>query len=199
MFYVKPGVTEDKLRSVFADVEASLSCDQRKAVQWILLGDFNFPKVRWESISSPHSDEQKLLEFLCNDLLLTQIIDLPTHKLGSISGSNFLLPSRQMGLQYCKAIVRLCSDHYPFLLINVDIDYQYASGHAYRISSFKEAKFSSHLTLSQSFTQECHNLNQISYQRSIVKYFALSVKVSTENGESAWKLHSIIHHRQCII
>ena len=44
VFYVKPGVTEDKLRSVFADVEARLSCDQRKAVQWILLGDFNFPQ-----------------------------------------------------------------------------------------------------------------------------------------------------------
>ena len=44
VFYVKPGVTEDKLRSVFADVEASLRCDQRKAVQWILLGDFNFPQ-----------------------------------------------------------------------------------------------------------------------------------------------------------
>ena len=84
VFYVKPGVTEDKMRNVFADVEASLSCDQRKAVQWILLGDFNCPNVRWESISSPHSDEQKLLEFVCNDLLLTQIIDLPTHKLGSI-------------------------------------------------------------------------------------------------------------------
>ena len=47
VFYVKPGVTENKLRSVYADVEASLSCDQRKSVLWILL-DFNFPKVRWE-------------------------------------------------------------------------------------------------------------------------------------------------------
>ena len=96
LFYFKPGATEDKLRSVFANVEASLSCDQRKNVQWILLGDFNFPKVPWESISSPHSDEQKLLEFLCNDLLLTQIIHLPTHNLGIIG---------QMGLQYCSANV----------------------------------------------------------------------------------------------
>ena len=71
LFNVKPGVTEDKLRSIFADVKASLSCDQRKAVQCILFGGFNFPKVRWESISSPHSDEQKLLEFFYNDLLLT--------------------------------------------------------------------------------------------------------------------------------
>ena len=103
-FYVKPGVTEDRLRSVFADMEASLSCDQRKSVQWILLIDFNFPKVRWESISSPHSDEQKLSEFLCNDLLLTQIVDLLTHKLGSFLDLIFF-PFRQMGLQYCRAIV----------------------------------------------------------------------------------------------
>ena len=88
MFYVKPGITEDKLQSVFADGEASLSCDQRKSVQWILF-DFNFPKVLWESISLPHSDGKKLLEFLCNDLLLTKIVDLPTHKLGSILDRKF--------------------------------------------------------------------------------------------------------------
>ena len=156
LFYVKPGVKEDKLRSIFADVEASLSCDQRKAVQWILLGDFNFPKVRWESISSPHSDEKKLLEFLCNDLLLTQIIELPTHKLGSIL--DLIFCSHPDNWDY-NIVERLCSDHYPILLINVDLDYQYASGHAYTISSFNEAYVSSHLTLSQSFAQECHNLN----------------------------------------
>ena len=139
VFYVKPGVTEDKLRIVFADVEASLSCDQRKAVQWILLGDFNFPKVRWESISSPHSDEQKLLEFLCNDLLLTQIIDLPTHKLGSILD---LIFCSHLDKWDFNIVERLCSDHYAILLTNVDLDYQYASGHAYTISSFNKAKFS---------------------------------------------------------
>ena len=157
VFYVKPGVTEDKLRSVFADVEASLSCDQGKVVQWILLGgDFNFPKARWESISSPHFDEQKLLEFLCNDLLLTQISDLPTHKLGSILDLIFCSHADKWDFNI---VERLCSDHYPILLTNVDLDYQYASGHAYTISSFNEAKFSSHLTLSRSFAQECHNLN----------------------------------------
>ena len=77
VFYVKPSIKENILRSVFADVEARLSCDQSKSVQWILLGDFNFTKVRWESISSPHSDEKKLLEFLCNDSLLTQIVAYP--------------------------------------------------------------------------------------------------------------------------
>ena len=43
-----------------------------KSVLWIVL-DFNFPKVRWESIFSPHSDEQKFLDLFSNDLLLTQI------------------------------------------------------------------------------------------------------------------------------
>ena len=156
VFYVKPGVAEDKWRIVFVDVEASLSCDQRKAVQWILLGDFNFPNVRWESISSPHSDEQKLLEFLCNDLLLTQIIDLPTHTLGSILYLNVCSHPDKWDF---KIVERLCSDHYSILLTNVDLDYQYASGHAYTISSFNEDKFSSHLTLSRSFAQECQNLN----------------------------------------
>ena len=156
LFYVKPGVTEAKLRSIYADVEASLSCDQRKAVQWILLGDFYYPKVRWESISSPHSDEQQLLEFLCNDILLTQIIDLPTHKLGSIW--DLIFCSHPDNWDY-NIVERLCSDHYPILLLNVDLDYQYASGHAYTISSFNEADFFSHLTLSRSFAQECHNLN----------------------------------------
>ena len=157
LFYVKPGVTEDKLRGIFAGAEASLSCDQRKAVQWILLDDINFPKVRWESISSPDSDEQKLLDFLCNDLLLTKIIDLPTHKLGSIL--DLIFCSHPDNWDY-NIVERLCSDHYPILLTNVDLDYQYASGHAYTISSFNEADFSSHLTLSRSFAQECHNLNR---------------------------------------
>ena len=53
----------------------------------------------------------------------------------------------------------MCSDHYPILLTNVDLDYQDASGHAYTISSFNEAVFSSHLTFSRSFVQQCHNLN----------------------------------------
>ena len=153
LFYVKPGVTEDKLRNTLANVEASLSCDQRKAVQWILLGDFNFPKVRWES---PNSDEQKLLELLCNDLLLTQIIDLHTHKLGSILDLIFCSHAVKWDFNI---VEQLCSDHYPILLTNVDLDYQYASGHAYTISSFNEADFSSHLTLSRSFGQECHNRN----------------------------------------
>ena len=136
-------------------MQASLSCDQRKAVQWILL-DFSFPKVRWESISSTHSDEQKLLEFLCNDLLLTEIIDLPTHKFGSILDLIFCSHADKWDLYI---VERLCSDHYPILLTNVDLDYQYDSWHAYTISSFNEADFSSHLTLSRSFAQECHNLN----------------------------------------
>ena len=156
VFYVKPGATEDKLRNVFADVEASLSCDPRNSVQWILLGDFNFPKVRWESICSPHSDEQKLFEFLCNALFFTQIVDLPTKKLGSV-----------MDLSLCthpdnwdfNTVERFSSDHYPNLLTNVDLVYQYANGHGYTISSFNEADFSSHIILSRSFAQECHNLN----------------------------------------
>ena len=123
VFYVKPGVTEDKLRSVFADVEASLSCDQHKSVPWILLSDFNFPKVRCESISSPHSDEEKLLEFLCNDLLLTQIVDLPTHKLGSILDLIFCSHLNEWAFNFEE---RLCSDHYPILSTNVDLDYQWA-------------------------------------------------------------------------
>ena len=153
---VKPGVTEDNLRNILVDVEASLSCDQRKAVHWILLGDFNFPKVPWESISSPNSDEQKLLEFLCNDLLLTQIFDLPTHKLGSILDLIFCSHSNKWDF---KIVKRLCSDHYPILLTNVDLDYQYARGHAYTISFLNEADFSLHLTLSRSFGQECYKLN----------------------------------------
>ena len=88
--------------------------------------------------------------------MLTQIIDLPTHKLGSILDLIFCSHPDKWDFNI---VERLCSDHYPILLTNVDLEYQYASGHAYTISSFNEAKFSSHLTLSRSFAQECHNLN----------------------------------------
>ena len=96
-----------------------------------------------------------MLEFLSNDLLLTQIIDLPTYKLGSVFD---LIFCSHTDIRDYNIVDRLWSDHYPILLTNVDLDYQYASGHAYTISSFNEAGFS-HLILSRSFAQECHNLN----------------------------------------
>ena len=110
VFYVKLGVTVDKLRNVFADVEASLSCDQRKSVQWILRGDCVFSKVGWELVYLPHSDEQKLLEFIFNDLLLTQIVDLPTHKLGIILDIIYSSHSNKWDFNI---VERFRSDHYP--------------------------------------------------------------------------------------
>ena len=113
-----------------------------------------FPKyVGSRSLSL--TDEQKLLEFLCNDLLLTQIVDLPTHKLGSILDLIFCSHPDNLGFNI---VEQLCSDHYPILLTNVDLDYQYANGYDYTINPFNEADFS-HLTLSRSFAQECHNWN----------------------------------------
>ena len=117
---------------------------------------FFFPKIGWESISSPHSDEQKLFEFLCNDLLLIQIVDLPTHKLRSILDLIFCSHPDKWDFNI---VERLCSDHYPILLTNVDLDYQYANGHDYTISSFNEVDYSTHPTLSRSFAQKCHNFN----------------------------------------
>ena len=96
-----------------------------------------------------------MLEFLCNDLLLTQIVDLPTHKLGSIFDLIFCRHPDNWGFNI---VEQLCLDHYPILLTNVDLDYQYANGYDYTINPFNEADFS-HLTLSRSLAQECHNWN----------------------------------------
>ena len=72
------------------------------------LGDFNFPDIDWNTMTSNNDKELSFLEAV-NDLCLSQFIDSPTHEAGNILD---LILSDTSNLD-CWVDPNLFSDHYP--------------------------------------------------------------------------------------
>ena len=66
-----------QVNSFFGKIRA-----RRDISNLIVVGDFNFPDVDWESYYSPHSIDQAFLEMYSN-LGLAQLVDKPTHIAGN--------------------------------------------------------------------------------------------------------------------
>ena len=69
-FYVKPIVAELRNRAIMSEVENKLQLRSSDSIQWLILGGFNYPNVQWECMTSAHSDEQTLLEFIAEQFFL---------------------------------------------------------------------------------------------------------------------------------
>ena len=73
-----------------------------------VLGDFNFPDIDWDTMTSSNEKELSFLEAV-NELCLSQFIDSPTHKAGNILD---LILTDSSNLD-CWVDLNLFSDHYP--------------------------------------------------------------------------------------
>ena len=83
-FYLSAVRVQEELQNIFDEFEVFKSSFKSNDSQVLIFGDFNFPDVNWDAHMSKHSDEQFLLDYLCQDLLLEQIIRSSTHKRGNI-------------------------------------------------------------------------------------------------------------------
>ena len=87
VYFVRPYEVEAMLKALSNELKTFLDSSDFSTwidLQWVLLDDFNFPDVCWDTILSRHSDEQYLLDFISEELLFTQIMDSPTHRHGNI-------------------------------------------------------------------------------------------------------------------
>ena len=122
LFYL-PGRTSDfhidysvvilDLKRILTEIERIIpsACH---SVEVLVLGDFNFRKACWDTGSSTLSEEQSLIDFLCVETSLVQIIDSPTHKSGNILDLAFF--SHELKWSYT-VLERDMSDHSPVILI----------------------------------------------------------------------------------
>ena len=78
-YYFNPITVENRLQTIFRDLESELESECEASIQGFVLGDFNYPNVDWSSVSSSNSEEQNVLEFLTECLFFTQIVHQPTH------------------------------------------------------------------------------------------------------------------------
>ena len=62
-YYVNPNTVENRLQTIFRDMENQLESESKASIQWLVLGDFNTPNVDWSSVSSSKSEEQNCLDF----------------------------------------------------------------------------------------------------------------------------------------
>ena len=126
------------------------------SVEVLVLGDFNFRKACWDTGSSTLSDEQSLIDFLCVETSLVQIIDSPTHKSGNILDLAFF--SHEHKWSYT-VLERDMSDHSPVILItdvvmtleNHETQFSFAQ---FNYSLFKEV-----LVMNRALAESCHSQN----------------------------------------
>ena len=78
-YYVNPITVENRLQTIFRDLESELESECKASIQGFVLGDLNYSNVYWSSVFSSNSEEQNVPDFLTECLLYTQVIDQPTH------------------------------------------------------------------------------------------------------------------------
>ena len=126
------------------------------SVEVLVLGDFNFRKACWDTGSSTLSDKQSLIDFLCVETSLVQIIDSPTHKSGNILDLAFF--SHEHKWSYT-VLERDMSDHSPVILItdvvmtleNHETQFSFAQ---FNYSLFKEV-----FVMNRALAESCHSQN----------------------------------------
>ena len=120
----------------------------------LILGDFNLREACWDTAYSTLSDEQSLIDFLCVENSLVQIIDSPTHKSGNILDLAFFSHEHK----WCYTVLdRDISDHSPLVLTTdikmiLEIHETQFSFAQFNYSLFKEL-----LVLNRTLTQSCHS------------------------------------------
>ena len=75
VYFVRPYEFEAMLRALSSDLKTFLDSSDFSTwidLQWVLLDDFNFPDLCWDTVLSRHSDEQFSLDFISDKLLFTQ-------------------------------------------------------------------------------------------------------------------------------
>ena len=105
--------------------------------QVLIFGDMNFPDVNRDAHKSIHSDEQFLLDYLSQDLLLEQIFRSSTHKRGYILDLVFVSHS---DLWDYVILNSSCSDHNP-IIIKYAQSFSASISSDYSVTSFNKNVF----------------------------------------------------------
>ena len=105
-------------------------------------------------MSSAHSDEQTLLEFITEQLFFTQIIDQSTHRAGNILDLVFCSHPDDWDFVIKESS---CSDHNFIFLIFEGIRLNYCSSSAFSLSSFDAKSFIQNLPITKSLAYDFHN------------------------------------------
>ena len=75
-YYVSTTEATEQLRFVMTNFEKLRANNCFREFHTITLGDFNFSSVNWDCMKSSRSDEQLLIDFLAQDFLMEQIIQI---------------------------------------------------------------------------------------------------------------------------
>ena len=152
-FHIEYSVVILDLKLILTEIERIIPSASH-SVEVLVLGDFNFRKACWDTASSTLSDEQYLIDFLCVDTSLVQIIDSPLHKSGDILDWAYFSHEHYWSHT---VLDRDMSDHSPIILItdvvktleNHELQFSFAQFH---YNLFKEL-----LVLIRALAESCHS------------------------------------------
>ena len=85
-YFVSPYEVEAMLKALSNEMRTFLDSSDFSTcidLKWVLLDDFNFPDVCWDTVLSRHSDEQFLLDFISDKFYLLKLLTHP-HRHGNI-------------------------------------------------------------------------------------------------------------------
>ena len=102
-------------RDIFVEISKAIKTLTRKRgdKKFILIGDFNFPHINWNTQSSNVSLQQDFLNMFAENALI-QIVDTPTYQHGNILDLLLTSSSRFIeNLNVLKDSIVCKSDHFP--------------------------------------------------------------------------------------
>ena len=152
-YYVNPIAVENRLQTIFRDLENEPESEWKASIQWLVLGDFNHPNVDWSSVSSLNSEEQNFLDFLTECLFFTQIIDQPTHKGGNILDIGFCSHPENWDFSVRQSS---CSDHYSVIL-SYEGFITHDSSNVFSMHSFDAEKCAQSTAVLKLLANDCHS------------------------------------------
>ena len=154
-FHVDYSVVILDLKRILTEIERIIpsACH---SVEVLVLGDFNFRKACWDTGSSTLSDEQSLIDFLCVETSLVQIIDSPTHKSGNILDLAYF--SHEHKWSYT-VLERDMSDHSPVILITDVVMTPENHETQFSFAQFNYSLFKEVLVMNRGLAESCHSQN----------------------------------------
>ena len=135
-FFISPSLFQSLVTRIIPKYLKHCSTDK---LEILILGDFNFPNISWDSPVASNSLDQRLIDCLTLDYLLDQIVRIPTHKPGNILDMAYV--SQQKAWE-CVFLGAKLSDHFP-LTLNYEMDnfFRFESQSDFSLSGFDRPAF----------------------------------------------------------